>query len=133
MLVDPLEQARVDAVVAAGETWVVRGRVPEDRDGASVLGNRLEGLDRDREPALGVQSAVPLLRERRVHHDERQLPRAGLAALGVPQPVRVRRSRAQARPRRPGDARVVAQARRAQLSRKATRVAAQVVVPQPSK
>ena len=63
---------------------MVRRRVPEDRDGATVLGNRLEGLDRGLEAARGVQAAVPLLGERRVHHDERQLPSAWLVALGVP-------------------------------------------------
>ena len=90
---------------------MVRGRVPEDRDGAAVLGDRLERGDRGLVGGIGVEPEVALLGQRRVHQDERQLPGARLAALRVPEAVRVRRPRPQARQRGPADARVVAQAR----------------------
>ena len=106
--------------------------MPEDRDGAAVLGNRLKGFDRGLEAALRVQAAVALLGERGVHHDERQLPRAGLAALSVPEPYGYgvpARNPAVA----PADARVVAQAPISKLRRQPSRITAQVVVPRASK
>ena len=112
------------------EPRVVRGRVPEDRDRATVLGDRLERSDRGLVGGSGVEAEVALLGERRVHQDEGQLPGARFSALRVPEPVRVRRPGAQARQRGPADARVVAQARLSQLGRQPGGVAAQVVVAQ---
>ena len=57
--------------------------------------------------SVGAETEVALLGQRGVHQDERQLPRARLAPLRVPEPVRVRRARAQAGQRGPADARVV--------------------------
>ena len=108
----------------------MRGRVPEDRDRAAVLGDRLERGDRGLVGGSGVEAEVALLGQRRVHQDEGQLPGARFSALRVPEPVRVRRPGAQARQRGPADARVVAQARLSQLGRQPGGVAAQVVVAQ---
>src|SRR5439155_72553 len=87
-------------------------------------------LHREVEGGVRPEAEVALLGEGSVHQDERQLPRAGLAALGVPEAVRVRRSGAEARTRGPADARVVPQLRSAQLGREPLRGAPQVVVPQ---
>src|SRR6266516_1318191 len=129
-LLDPAQEPQVEAVVALREDRMVRRRVPQDRNRAAVLGDGLEGLDGEVERRLRIEAEVALLGERRVHQDERQLPGARLAPPGVPEPVRVRRPRAQARAGRPADARVVAQPGRAQLRREPVRRAPQVVVPQ---
>src|SRR6266536_392090 len=130
LLVDPAQEPVVETVVALREQRMVRRRVPEDRDGAAVPGHGLEVYIAEVEGSLRIEAEVALLGEGGVHQDERQLPRAGLAALGVPEAVRVRRSRAEARTRGPADARVVPQPRSAQLGREPLRGAPQVVVPQ---
>ena len=109
---------------------MVHRRVPEQGDGAAVLGDRLERRDRCLEGGLGPEGEVALLGQGRVHQDEGQLPGARFPALRVPEPVGVRRPCAQPRQRRPADARVVAQARLSQLGRQTFRIAAQVVVAQ---
>src|ERR1043166_9907792 len=91
--------------------------MPEDRHRAAVLGYGREGLDRNLERGLRVEAEVALFGEGRVHEDERQLPRARFAPLGIPEAVRVRGARAETRPWRPAAARVVPQPRRAQLGR----------------
>ena len=65
--------------------------MPEERDGAAVLGDRLERRDRRLERGLRLQPEVALLGEGRVHHREGQLPAARLRPLGVPEAIRVRR------------------------------------------
>src|SRR6266550_190564 len=127
---DPAQQSAVKAVVALRENRVVRRRVPKDGYGAAMLHDRLERLHREVEGGVRPEAEVALLGEGGVHQDERQLPRAGLAALGVPEAVRVRRSGAEARTRGPADARVVPQLSSAQLGREPLRGAPQVVVPQ---
>src|SRR2546423_2179128 len=129
-LLDPPHDPQVEAVVALREDRMVRGRVPEDCDRAAVLGDGLEGLDGEVERRLRIKAEVALLGERCVHEDERELPRTRFAPLWIPEPVRIRRARAQTRASRPADARVVAQPGRAQLRRESVRRAPQVGGPQ---
>src|ERR1043166_6509492 len=79
VLVDPVEQPPVEPVVALRENRVVRGRMPEDRHRAAVLGYGLEGLDRNLERGLRVEAEVALFGKGRVPEDEREPPPAPLA------------------------------------------------------
>src|SRR6266496_4504144 len=83
LLVDPAQEPVVETVVALREQRMVRRRVPEDRDGAAVLGHGLEGLDGEVEGSLRIEAEVALLGERRVHEDKRELPRTRFATLWI--------------------------------------------------
>ena len=53
--------------------------MPKDCDCTAVLGNGLQGLDRQAERRVGSQAEVALLRKGGVHEDEREFPAAGLS------------------------------------------------------